>query len=85
MSLTNLTLKAAIDGLAAREFTSVELTRAHIEAIEAARGLNAYILETPDKAIDPPGRTPKRRSGSSPAPAGRPLRLSSGPPERSIA
>ena len=37
MSLTNLTLKAAVDGLAAGEFTSVELTKAHIEAIEAAR------------------------------------------------
>lgn len=62
MSLTNLTLKAAIDGLAAREFTSVELTRAHIEAIEAARGLNAYILETPDKAIDMAAKSDARRA-----------------------
>ena len=52
MSLTNLTLKAAVDGLAAGEFTSIELTKAHIEAIEAARGLNAYILETPEQALD---------------------------------
>ena len=50
-SLTNLTLKAALDGLAAKSFSSEEITRAHIDAIEKARSLNAYVLETPDKAI----------------------------------
>jgi len=61
-SLTKLTLKAALDGLAAREFTSVELTQAHIEAVEAARGLNAYILETPDKALDMAAKSDARRA-----------------------
>jgi aspartyl-tRNA(Asn)/glutamyl-tRNA(Gln) amidotransferase subunit A len=49
--LTGLTLKAAIDGLRGKAFSSEELTRAHIEAIEKARPLNAFILETPDKAV----------------------------------
>ncbi len=49
--LTDLTLKAALDGLKSKAFTAVELTRAHIEAIEGARALNAYITETPEKAL----------------------------------
>jgi aspartyl-tRNA(Asn)/glutamyl-tRNA(Gln) amidotransferase subunit A len=49
--LTSLTLKGAIEGLKARRFSSEELTRAHSEAVEAARPLNAYVLETPDKAL----------------------------------
>jgi aspartyl-tRNA(Asn)/glutamyl-tRNA(Gln) amidotransferase subunit A len=51
-SLTSLTLKAALDGLADKSFSSEELTRAHVEAVEAARPLNAFVLETPDKALD---------------------------------
>ncbi|WP_297508833.1 amidase family protein [uncultured Caulobacter sp.] len=62
MSLTKLTLKGALDGLSKREFTSVELTRAHIEAVEAARPLNAYILETPDKALDMAAKSDARRA-----------------------
>ena len=50
-ALTQLTLKAAIAGLKAKEFSAVEITKAHIDAIEAARGLNAYVLETPDQAL----------------------------------
>lgn len=49
--LTKLSLKAALAGLKARDFSSVDITKAHIEAIEQARGLNAYVLETPDKAL----------------------------------
>ena len=49
--LTKLTLKAALAGLKARDFSSVDITKAHIEAIEQARGLNAYVLETPDHAL----------------------------------
>ena len=49
--LTHLTLVEARKGLAAGEFTAVDLTKAHIEAVEAARGLNAYVLETPEKAL----------------------------------
>src|SRR6201996_8270880 len=50
--LTSLTLAEARDGLAKKSFTSLDLTDAHIRAIEAARALNAFILETPDQARD---------------------------------
>ncbi|KPG00209.1 glutamyl-tRNA amidotransferase [Rhodopseudomonas sp. AAP120] len=48
--LTSLTLAEAREGLAAKSFTAVELTDAHLNAIEAARVLNAYVVETPDEA-----------------------------------
>ncbi|MGM4928382.1 Asp-tRNA(Asn)/Glu-tRNA(Gln) amidotransferase subunit GatA [Tardiphaga sp. 619_E2_N8_5] len=48
--LTSLTLAEARDGLATKSFTSVELTDAHLKAMEAARVLNAYVLETPEQA-----------------------------------
>ena len=48
--LTSLTLAEARDGLANKSFTSLELTDAHLAAIERARALNAYVLETPEQA-----------------------------------
>jgi aspartyl-tRNA(Asn)/glutamyl-tRNA(Gln) amidotransferase subunit A len=48
---TDLTLATARKGLAERKFSSVELTRAHVEAIEASRALNAFVTETPEKAL----------------------------------
>ncbi|MGB6398495.1 MAG: amidase, partial [Bradyrhizobium sp.] len=48
--LTSLTLAEAKRGLANRNFTSLELTDAYLAAIEAARALNAFVLETPDQA-----------------------------------
>jgi aspartyl-tRNA(Asn)/glutamyl-tRNA(Gln) amidotransferase subunit A len=49
--LANLTLKAALDGLEAKAFSSRELTDAFLSAIEAANpSLNAYVLVTADKA-----------------------------------
>ncbi len=48
--LTGLSLSAARDGLAKKEFSAVELTDAFLQAMEQARVLNAYIVETPDKA-----------------------------------
>ena len=47
-SLTGLTLKAAVEGLRAKSFSSAELTRAHIQAVEQARPLNAFVVETPE-------------------------------------
>ena len=49
--LTELTLARARDGLRQKEFSAVELVRAHIAAIEKARALNAFIIETPEKAL----------------------------------
>jgi aspartyl-tRNA(Asn)/glutamyl-tRNA(Gln) amidotransferase subunit A len=48
--LTNLTLAEARAALAKKEFTAVELADAHLSAIERARALNAFVVETPDKA-----------------------------------
>ncbi len=48
--LTSLTIATAREGLRKKEFSAVELTEAYIAAIEKARILNAYIVETPDKA-----------------------------------
>ena len=49
--LTGLTLKAALAGLANKSFSSEEITQAHIEAVSASRPLNAFVVETPDKAL----------------------------------
>src|SRR5436305_14145427 len=48
--MTSMTIAEAKAGLANKSFTSLELTDAHLAAIEAARTLNAFILETPDQA-----------------------------------
>src|SRR5689334_29770 len=48
--LTSMTIAQARTGLANRSFTSLELTDAHLSAIEAARVLNAFVMETPDHA-----------------------------------
>lgn len=51
--LTQLSLKAAVDGLKAKAFSSEEITRAFLTNIEAANPvLNAYVEVTADKAID---------------------------------
>ena len=60
--LTNLTLAEARDGLARKDFSSVELVEAHLCAIEAARGLNAFVTETPERAIDAASSSDARRA-----------------------
>jgi aspartyl-tRNA(Asn)/glutamyl-tRNA(Gln) amidotransferase subunit A len=49
-SLTALTISAARDGLKKKSFSARELTDAYLAAMEKARILNAYIVETPDQA-----------------------------------
>ncbi|HBN21953.1 MAG TPA: Asp-tRNA(Asn)/Glu-tRNA(Gln) amidotransferase GatCAB subunit A [Holosporales bacterium] len=49
--LTNLTLEKARDGLKTKEFSSVELTKAHLKRMDETRDLNAFITETPELAI----------------------------------
>ncbi|KQP48854.1 glutamyl-tRNA amidotransferase [Methylobacterium sp. Leaf399] len=51
-TLNDLTLAQARDGLKAKDFSAVELAQAHIGAIAAARSLNAYLLETPERALE---------------------------------
>ena len=48
--LTSLTIAKAREGLRKKEFSALEFTEAYIAAIEKSRILNAYIVETPDKA-----------------------------------
>jgi aspartyl-tRNA(Asn)/glutamyl-tRNA(Gln) amidotransferase subunit A len=49
--LTDLTLADARDALLHKKISAKELVEAHIAAIEKARSLNAFIVETPEKAI----------------------------------
>ncbi len=51
-ALTALTLAEARDGLARKAFSARELAQAHIAAVEAARPLNAFITETPERALE---------------------------------
>ena len=60
--LTGLTLKAALDGLAAKTFSSEEITNAHLGAIEAASALNAFVVNTPDKALEMARASDARRA-----------------------
>lgn len=66
--LTKLTLKAALDGLATKSFSSVELTKAHVQAVEGARALNAYVLETPDRAVEMAAASDARRAAGEAGP-----------------
>src|ERR1700761_3719527 len=50
--LTNLTLAEARDAVRSKKISSVELTKAFVGAVEAARPLNAFVTETPDRAMD---------------------------------
>src|SRR5436305_3415632 len=50
--LTSLTLAEARERLRKKDITALELTDAHIGAVEAARALNAFVRETPDQARD---------------------------------
>jgi aspartyl-tRNA(Asn)/glutamyl-tRNA(Gln) amidotransferase subunit A len=60
--LTGLTLAGARNLLAAGEVTSREVTEAHIAAMEAVRPLNAFITETPDKALEMAAASDRRRA-----------------------
>jgi aspartyl-tRNA(Asn)/glutamyl-tRNA(Gln) amidotransferase subunit A len=50
--LIRLTLAEAQAGLRTRQFSARDLTLAYIAATERARPLNAYITETPERALD---------------------------------
>ena len=49
--LTDLTLAQMRDGLRAKQFSAKELAEAHVAAVEGARALNAFLIETPDHAL----------------------------------
>jgi aspartyl-tRNA(Asn)/glutamyl-tRNA(Gln) amidotransferase subunit A len=54
--LTSLTLAESLESLRKRAFSAVELTDAHIAAVSGARALNAFVLETPERAREMAGR-----------------------------
>ncbi|MFL1874222.1 Asp-tRNA(Asn)/Glu-tRNA(Gln) amidotransferase subunit GatA [Hansschlegelia beijingensis] len=49
--LLDLTFAEARAALIRKDFSAVELTRAYLAAMEQARTLNAYVLETPEVAV----------------------------------
>lgn len=59
--LTKLTIASARERLEAGRFSAVELTRAHLDAIAAARPLNAFITETPELALARAAESDARR------------------------
>jgi aspartyl-tRNA(Asn)/glutamyl-tRNA(Gln) amidotransferase subunit A len=50
--LTSLNLAEARDGLRAKKFSAREMAEAHVAAVERARDLNAFVLETPERALE---------------------------------
>ncbi|MDP6172709.1 MAG: Asp-tRNA(Asn)/Glu-tRNA(Gln) amidotransferase subunit GatA [Rhodospirillales bacterium] len=59
-ALTDLSIAQAAAGLAAGEFSALELAQAHLTAMEEARALNAYITETPELAEERAGQADAR-------------------------
>src|SRR5262245_53132210 len=49
-SLVSLTIAAAREGLKKGQFSALELTEAYLAEMERARVLNAYIVETAERA-----------------------------------
>ena len=50
--LIRLTLAEAKEGSAQKKFSSVELTEAYLDVDGAEQAMNAYILETPELALE---------------------------------
>src|ERR1700741_1309257 len=48
---THFTLAEAREALAKKAISAKELTQAHIKAVEGARALNAFLTETPERAL----------------------------------
>jgi aspartyl-tRNA(Asn)/glutamyl-tRNA(Gln) amidotransferase subunit A len=60
--LTALSLTDARDRLAAGDVSAAELTAAHVAAVESARELNAFVVETPEKAREMAAASDARRA-----------------------
>ena len=60
--LTNLTLESALNGMASGDFSSEELTKAHVEACMEAADLNAFITTTFEQALDQAKASDDRRA-----------------------
>ena len=51
-ALNELTLAEMRDGLRAKKFSAVEVAQAHLDAMARHRDLNAFITETPERAVE---------------------------------
>ncbi len=60
--LNELTIAVARDGLAKGDFSAKELTEASVAAMESVRPLNAFITETPERALDMAQASDARRA-----------------------
>ena len=60
-AFTDLSIAAAAKGLEDGVFSSEELTQAHLQAMESARNLNAFITETPEIALERAKESDARR------------------------
>ena len=60
--LSKLTLEGALDGMAKGEFSSVELTQAHIDACMEGADLNAFITTTFEDAMEQAKASDARRA-----------------------
>jgi len=61
-NLTDLTIADALKGLENKDFTSVEITQAHLDAMANARDLNAFVVETPELALEQAKASDTRRA-----------------------
>jgi aspartyl-tRNA(Asn)/glutamyl-tRNA(Gln) amidotransferase subunit A len=66
--LTSLTIADARDRLRKKELSALELIDAHLAAMEQARVLNAYVLETPERARAMAGEADLRLRSGEPRP-----------------
>src|SRR5580704_8962168 len=48
---TDFSLAEARDAVATKKISSKELTQAFVSAVEGARSLNAFVTETPERAL----------------------------------
>ena len=61
-TLNSLSLIEQINGLAAGTFSATELVKAHLDAIDRHRALNAFITVTPELALDAAARADQLRA-----------------------
>ena len=59
--LVELNISEALDLLDKKEISAVELAKAHLDEMEKGRILNAYITETPERALKDAEESDKRR------------------------
>ncbi|MBN8994656.1 MAG: Asp-tRNA(Asn)/Glu-tRNA(Gln) amidotransferase subunit GatA [Rhizobiales bacterium] len=58
--ITDLTIAEIRDGLGRKQFSAVELAKGYLANMEKARALNAYVAETPEKALAMAAESDKR-------------------------